>query len=284
MNVTPGLLLAAAFVALLAAVLGAVAWRRPDRDSVGRMAGVLSWGSLLFVFVLWVARWLEAGHLPMFGTFESALSIAVAVLLVPTVFRFLDRVPAAATPGSCLVASAVLFHGRLYDPTPYALTISERSWVVDIHAFVAWGAFGMLAANAGYAAWLLLGAGKRTPGSSRPLVGTLAAGFALHSAMLVSGSLYKFLLFGRAWSFDPIETLGFAAWIAYGTLLHMQQLGGWQGRKLAGWCLTVFVLLLVSYRGIVWFPAWSTYHIFDMDLRIHVTGNEFAGVLEDETP
>ncbi len=94
--------------------------------------------------------------------------------------------------------------------------------------------------------------------------------------MLVSGSVYKFLLFGKAWSFDPIETLGFAAWVAYGTLLHMHYFAGWRGRRLARWCLTVFILLLVSYRGIVWFPAWSTYHIFDMDLRIHVTGDEAA--------
>nr|NIP16875.1 hypothetical protein [Xanthomonadales bacterium]NIW35252.1 hypothetical protein [Gemmatimonadota bacterium]NIX11665.1 hypothetical protein [Xanthomonadales bacterium] len=167
------------------------------------------------------------------------------------------------------------FHGRSFDPTPYALTISERSWVVDIHAVIAWVAFGLLTANAGYAAWLIFRSAGR-PASNRPLTGTLTAGFVLHSAMLVSGSFYKFLLFGKAWSFDPIETLGFAAWVAYGTLLHMHYFAGWRGRRLARWCLTVFILLLVSYRGIVWFPAWSTYHIFDMDLRIHVTGDEAA--------
>ena len=32
--------------------------------------------------------------------------------------------------------------------------------------------------------------------------------------------------------------------------------------------------MTISYRGIVYFPAWSTYHIFDMDLRIHLTGSE----------
>ncbi len=64
------------------------------------------------------------------------------------------------------------------------------------------------------------------------------------------------------------------AWLAYGTLLHMQLLAGWEGRRLAVWCLSLFLLLIVSYRGIVYFPAWSTYHIFDMDLRIHVTGVE----------
>ncbi len=87
------------------------------------------------------------------------------------------------------------------------------------------------------------------------------------------GSLYKFLLFGKAWSFDPIETLGFCAWVAYGTLLHMDLMAGWGGRRLAGWCLGTFVLLVVSYRAIVYFPSWSTYHILDMDIRTHVTGD-----------
>jgi ABC-type transport system involved in cytochrome c biogenesis permease subunit len=274
MSVTPAMVLAAGFVTLLAAVLGGVAWRRQDSRSLARMGDAAAWVALVWVLALWILRWIEAGHLPLFGTFESALSVAGAVLLVPTAFRFLRRVPAAATPGACLVAAAVLFHGRLYDPTPYALTISERSWVVDIHAFVAWGAFGMLAANAGYAAWLLLR--KGSPVAVRPLAGTLTAGFLLHSGMLVSGSVYKFLLFGVAWSFDPIETLGFAAWCAYGTLLHMHLFAKWDGRKLAGWCLVVFALLVVSYRGIVWFPAWSTYHIFDMDIRVHLTGDELA--------
>jgi ABC-type transport system involved in cytochrome c biogenesis permease subunit len=277
MSVGPASLLAAGFVSLLGAVLGVVAWRSPRRAGLGRAADVAAWLSLLVVLGLWVARCVEAGHLPLFGTFESSLSIAAAVLLVPTAFRFLDRVPAVATPGACLVAAAVLFHGRTFDPTPYALTISERSWVVDVHAVIAWGAFGMLTANAGFAAWLFLRRGDRPPASVRPLTGTLTAGFLLHSAMLVSGSVYKFLLFGTAWSFDPIETLGFAAWISYGTLLHLHLFAGWRGRKLAGWCLAVFVLLLVSYRGIVWFPAWSTYHILDMDLRIHVTGRDTAG-------
>ena len=107
------------------------------------------------------------------------------------------------------------------------------------------------------------------------LVLSLQIGFLLHTSMLVSGSFYKFLLFGKAWSFDPIETLGFIAWIAYGTLLHMHYFAGWEGP--GGWQNGVcryFFVLLVSYRGIVYFPAWSTYHIFDMDLRIHLTGDK----------
>ncbi len=129
------------------------------------------------------------------------------------------------------------------------------------------GCLGALLANAGLAFLVLRQWGGEA--AVRRMAFTLSLGFVLHSAMLASGSLYKFLLFGRTWSFDPIETLGLVAWVAYGTLLHMQLLGGWSGRRLAGWCLALFVLLVISYRGIVYFPSWSTYHIFDVDLRFH---------------
>ena len=146
---------------------------------------------------------------------------------------------------------------------------------------MAWLAFGVLAANAGLAVWLLArpseAAGPCRPGRAPapvPSPGPCSLGFVLHTAMLASGSFYKFLLFGTAWTFDPIETLGFVAWVAYGTLLHMHLFAQWEGLRLARWCLGLFVILVVSYRGIVYFPAWSTYHIFDMDLRIHLTGGE----------
>jgi len=292
------------------AVIGLAAWHNPASTGLQRAAIACGQACLLLSVGAWAARWRAAGHLPLFGTYESSLSLAVAVMLAALVAQ--RRVGGSGLwPVACGVAAALVAHGSLYDPTIYALTISERSWVVDIHAIVAWAAFGALTANAALALWILVGpyageaaglrAGRgrrgahppvdvhtdeaagpragRGGGDPRPrwLAFTLSLGFLLHTAMLVSGSFYKFLLFGKAWTFDPIETLGFVAWVAYGALLHMHLFAGWEGRRLAVWCLSLFLLLVVSYRGIVYFPAWSTYHIFDMDLRLHVTGDEVIG-------
>jgi ABC-type transport system involved in cytochrome c biogenesis permease subunit len=269
------------------AVVGLAAWRKPGSTGLQRAAIACGQACLLLSVAAWAARWQAAGHLPLFGTYESSLSLAATVMLAA--FLVQRRVGGVGVwPVACGVSAALVAHGSLYDPTIYALTISERSWVVDIHAIVAWAAFGALTANAALALWILLAPPKdeaaglragRGGGDPCPrlLAFTLSLGFFLHTAMLVSGSFYKFLLFGRAWTFDPIETLGFVAWVAYGALLHMQLFAGWEGRRLAVWCLSLFVLLLVSYRGIVYFPAWSTYHIFDMDLRLHVTGDELTG-------
>jgi ABC-type transport system involved in cytochrome c biogenesis permease subunit len=267
--------IASALVALCAAsaLVGFAAWYRPRSPALvwsARLAGFVCLG---VVGAVWLARWWTAGHLPLFGMYESALSVAVAVLLVAALTVSGKPVAVGLWPVACTVCAALLAHGLRYDPTIFPLTISERSWVVDVHALLAWAAFGMLAANGGFALLRLLRGTKSFPGIDRRLASTLSLGFVLHSAMLASGSFYKFLLFGRAWSFDPIETLGLVAWVSYATLLHLHLFSRWEGRRLAAWCLVLFLLLTASYRGIVYFPTWSTYHIFDMDLRLHVVGD-----------
>lgn len=269
----PAVVLAAACAT--AALAGFAGWLLPRAHLLARVGEWTGLASTALALSVWALRWHDTGHLPLFGTYESALSLALAVLAALALLRLATRRAARLWPVACAMAAGLLAHGLRFDPTAFPLTISERSWVVDVHAFLAWGAFGALTTNLGLALWCLRAkrAGAEGAGTAGHwLVRTLSLGFALHSAMLVSGSVYKFLLFGSAWSFDPIETMGLVTWLAYGTLLHMHRFAGWDGPRLAAWCLGLFVILLVSYRGIVYFPAWSTYHIFDMDLRMHLTG------------
>jgi len=272
----PSIALARALAALCATagLVGFGAWYRPRVRGLRILGEGLALACLLLGLATWVVRWWLAGHLPLFGTFESSLSLATAVLLAAFVVRLRVRDALGIWPVACVATAALVLHGLGFDPAAFALTISERSWVVDVHAVLAWTAFGALLANAGFALRRLILHRRDRSVDDRMLAATLSLGFVLHTGMLVSGSFYKFLLFGRAWSFDPVETLGFVAWLAYGTLLHMHLLAGWSGRRLAGWCLGLFLILTVSYRGIVYFPPWSTYHIFDMDLRMHVSGSE----------
>jgi len=264
--------LAIGHAGIAARVFGQIRWLEPLANHLA-----LAWGSLLVL--TWVLRFRLAGHLPIFGTYESALSLAVVVMVVAVIWEIRSGHRLIFASLATLVAAALLAQGKRFDPTPYALTISERSWVVDIHAVVAWFAFGVLAVNSFVALRLLLGHGEKSPLPKRWLVGSLQVGFVFHTGMLISGSIYKFLLFGTAWSFDPLETLAILTWLAYGTLLHLHLLAGWNERRLANWCLGVFVLLIVSYRCIVYFPPRSSYHILDMDRRLHATSDSTEGVL-----
>jgi ABC-type transport system involved in cytochrome c biogenesis permease subunit len=271
MDQSPTIAAALAGLCGLTALVCLLGWiRRPAQENSKRsVADVLGWGCLLLALVVWALRWRASGHLPLFGTYESALSLTLSVLAAAAIVRARHPQAAGVWAGASALSALLLAHGLRYDLRIFALTISERSLAVDLHAILAWAAFGTLAVNACLALVCLAGVWQA---AERRLPFSLSLGFLLHSAMLASGSYYKFLLFGQAWSFDPIETLGFVAWVSYGTLLHMHLFAGWNGRRLAGWCLGLFVILVVSYRGIVLFPSWSTYHIFDMDLRIHDLG------------
>jgi len=259
-----------------AAAAGWLAWQAPGRRGVAILADTIGGLATACALAAWIARWVEAGHLPLFGTWESGLSLALAMLAAAWVASWLGGGKLRLWAVAGAVAAGVLAHASAYSTAIYALTISERSWVVDLHAVLAWAAFAALGLNAAYGAALLTARDtlqRVQQAAERGLAVSLSLGFVLHSAMMASGSFYKFLLFGEAWSFDPIEILGFIAWIAYATLLHLHLMGGWEGRQLARWSVGLFLLLVLSYRGIVYFPAWSTYHIFDMDLRVHVTGS-----------
>lgn len=246
--------------------------RGPKTEAVVRWLALI-WGAALVVS--WSLRTAEAGHIPLFGMYESALSLALATVAVAVVWEIRHRGPTVITPLAVLIGAALISHGETFDSTPYALTISERSLMVDVHAILAWLAFGVLALANFLALRIVLG---RTAGDDleRPLVKSLQLGFVLLTAMIVSGSVYKFMLFGRPWSFDPVESLALIVWMAYATVLHLHAFAGWSGRKLAGWTLGLFIMLALSYRTLVYFPAWSTYHIFDMDRRIHVGPEELG--------
>lgn len=247
-------------IALIAAATGIASWRVAPARRFARASTVVAF---VLSLATWLVRWYEAEHLPLFGTWESALSLALFVLAFGALSR---RVAEGIAP---LVAGVVLLHGGFYDSTVYALTISERSLVVDAHALLAWVAFASLSTNAAIGVAVLL---RRDDSAATALSRTLAIGFFFYSAMIASGAIYKFMLFGVAWSFDPIETLAVTSWLAYATLLHLHLIAKWEGVRLAQWCVGLFVLLVVSYRAIVFFPPISTYHIFDIDLRIHVSG------------
>lgn len=261
------------FVSLLAAALGSGSLLRPDDERLRRMAATALRAALLLTGISWGLRWHEAGHLPLFGTWEGSLSLAFGVLLAVVASEEVARIRGRLAAAGGLVAAGMIAHGARFSRETWALTISERSIVVDLHAVLSWLALGVLAAHAGFAvAHLIAGAAARVDPSGRRLSISLQAGFLLQTAMIVSGSFYKFLLFGRAWSFDPVETLALLSWLAAGTVLHLHLFAGWSGRRLARWCLFNFALLVLSYRLVVHFPPSSTYHLFDIDRRLHLSG------------
>lgn len=250
---------------LLNGAIGLGAMRSGRWGFAARLSAIATAGA---ASALWLWRTIAAGHLPLFGTYENALSLATITVAAGMWWDQRQRRVAAA-PATSLIGALVLAQGIGYDAMPYALTISERSLVVDAHAILAWLAFAVFAVNCALSIRAACCGDGASP-AGETLRTTLTLGFVLHSAMIATGSLYKFMLFGKVWTFDPIETLALIAWLVYGTLLHMMLLAGWGATRVARWSIAAFVVLVLSYRLIIYFPAASTYHIFDIALKLHL--------------
>jgi len=233
--------------------------------SLARRSVVLAHRSGQFVAVLaiaaWALRFWHSGHLPIFGAYESALSLACfgAVILWLVGLRsgepLLSLFPAAA--------ALLLLHGSRYSREISALTISERGVWVHLHAIFAFCAFGLGLAIV--TAAFLVYRGRRPP-MKRILLGFVT----LYALNIMTGSYYRFLLFGSPWSWDPIEAMNLACFLAFTTLVHMVSFRQWSLKRTAGWSIVCFVLLVLAYRLILVFPGWSSYHILDIGLRSHI--------------
>ena len=256
-------------VSAASGLVGLMSWRWRAKLWLRRLSALGGWSCTALALSTWGLRWYQAGHLPLLGTYESALALCVVILCAALILEQLSHSEAGVLPVACLLTSAAALHGMGFDAAAHSLPIYARSWAVQLHAVVAWSAFGVLALNAGLALrCVVLDATER---QSRWLARSLHWGFVLHSAMMVSGALSQLLLRGRAWSFDPVESLGMVAWLSYGALMHLHLRGGWSGRRLAWWCLLLFLVLVVSYRGIVSLPPGSTYHVFEPELNLGET-------------
>jgi ABC-type transport system involved in cytochrome c biogenesis permease subunit len=215
------------------------------------------------VLAVWLLRFWKARHLPMFGAYESALSLACFAGIVMLIYSFRQR---QSNPFLFIYPPAVfllLLHGSRYSAEIWALTISERGFWVHLHAIAAFAAFGVALCLAAASVLVLIN-------RQLQLHGLLLNFMLLYTLTIVSGSFYRFLLFGDAWSFDPMESMNLACFLAFTTLLHLTISRQWPARKTAGWSLFCLLLLVLAYRLILVFPAWSSYHILDIDLRSHI--------------
>lgn len=228
-------------------------------------------------------RWAAIGHPPVFGTFENSLAASWFLVLFGLLSywrwsRFVNLVPALA-----FSSVFILWFGLKFDQTKIPLTISERSLWVDFHAVVAWLAYSTLTIAFFMALLIITGRGRLYRGLSKlgrsiP-VGKVAEDlmaryvnfvFVMQTATITSGSYYALLTFGRWWRWDPVESLSLSSWFVLALFIHLKRSFGWRGKSLAWLIIIAFILAILSYWFLVFLPAGSTFHIFDIGRREHI--------------
>lgn len=248
----------------VAALLGLVAalWLNRYRRLVPALA-LIGFAALTMAIV---PRWIQTGHPPIFGAYENTIAAVWALVAVMLVLlksresdadKYLVKVLAVWIP-------PLLVGGWFFDRTPYPLTISERSLLVDIHVLFAWSAHTALLVASGAAISAIARASREdeAPHWDAIMFRAVGYGFAALTVMLAVGSIYSYLLFGDWYKWELVEAFAAASWVAYAIVLHSAMMFSWRGKRLAWAVLSILPLMLATFW--VWSFYAGTYHHFEI--------------------
>jgi len=220
-------------------------------------------------------RWYEAGHPPVFGTYEATLAaswfMVVATFLAVNRHRKSDLL----IPFMLFLALLHIVYGLTFNTSHIPLTISEQSIWVDLHALFSWLAYGAYCiAFVLSLFYLLKNRGMLTDNlPSLEMLDELifkymTLGFIFHSTMFAFGAYYSSILYGKWLVWDPVTILWLISWLFYGLIIHLRLFYGWTRERMARLVIVGMVTILAGYWSLIYVP-WATYHIFDIDLKMH---------------
>jgi cytochrome c-type biogenesis protein CcsB len=229
--------------------------RRESQNRIGIVAAVAGWVCQLVWFVL---RWAHAGHVPVYGAYESMTTIAWCVVTVYLVLEWRTKIKAV---GLYVMPLILVFLGvawASYSP-PKSLVPALRSDITVIHVIGIFTSLAAFAVASGAAALYLYedrALKKRHTGSVLGRLPSLQALDRLESHAIMFG--LPFLTVGlvagivRASSFDvgrwytdPLVLLAVVTWIVYAAFVCLRTMAGWRGRRTAYLALAGFVCILL---------------------------------------
>jgi ABC-type uncharacterized transport system permease subunit len=189
--------------------------------------------------------------------FFSALSlVSLGMSAMTTLVGARGRMAALGVFAFPLAAALLaLYHGRGHGP------VSNLDWRLHLHAWLALLAYATLAIAALQALMLRLqdrALRRRQFGSwlralppltelESLLFRTIAVGFALLSAALLSGVLFVEDLLSQHLLHKTV--LSALSWLVFGILLLGRWRYGWRGARAVRWTLAAMVLLLLAFFG-----------------------------------
>lgn len=232
-------------------------------------------------------RWIAIGHPPIFGTYEAALAGSWFLVLFVlfsywSVHRHFNLLVKTAIPASILI----ILYGLTFNTEHIPLTISEKSLWVDFHALFSWLAFApftLAFCLSTYYLWKGRGGNNEQHGIESIKDGPyppleiidelvfryINFGFIMHTIMFALGCYYSSILYGQWWQWDPAESTSLITWLSVGLYIHMRLFYNWKEGKAAWLFILIFATVIFSYWGLIYLPPGSSFHVFDLELKIH---------------
>jgi cytochrome c-type biogenesis protein CcsB len=223
------------------------------------------------------ARYQAQGHLPWSGDYESAMMggwfIIAGTLYVGWRNKSLQALATASVP---LVVIMMGF-GVMRNPVLTPMSAALKNYWLYIHVYFAWLAFGayVLAMAAGVLYLMKrksVESGVVNPSYEKyPSLDRLDElifryvlfGFIADTIMLAAGAIWANDLWGRYWSWDPVETWALVSWLMYGMIIHLRITFGWRESRIAWLAILALSTVIISFFGVT-FVVDTSLHTFQV--------------------
>jgi ABC-type transport system involved in cytochrome c biogenesis permease subunit len=247
------------FVALLA-----ITFNKASAYKTGQYLLILAF---LLLTAFGIIRWSVFGHPPFVTLFESMLtSIWFTILIYLLIRLFAEKLTILLLPVSFFSFLLMGWSASLAkEASPLSATLSNV-WLFIHASFATSGAASFLIA-ASFSIIYLMGsewllssekvASKIPEYESLPktILNFILFGLILWGVMIVSGSIWAHVAWGRYWAWDPIELWSLISWLLYGLLLHAR-LAFKLSRRLFCW-MTIVAALTVA------FSLWGVGYLYE---------------------
>ncbi len=238
----------------------------PGAATVGAIAQGSTWASFLLMAGSLLARATVVERGPWGNMYEFSIAFGVGIL---GGYLFLQRRYPIRSIALLPVGVALFLVG-------YAVTLPssieplvpalDNPPLLTIHVAMAMIAYGVLAVSfAAAVGFLAQGPGDRyswLPGHKvldEVAYRAVVIGFPIFATMIILGSYWASIAWGRYWGWDPKETSALVTWLIYALYLHARSQPGWRGRPAALILVIGFVAVLFTYFGNLFFSGLHSY-------------------------
>jgi cytochrome c-type biogenesis protein CcsB len=226
----------------------------------------LAWASFLLMAASLAARAVVVARGPWGNMYEFSIAFAVGILggYLLLERRYPIRSLAFLPLGVALfLAGYAATLPATIEPLVPAL---DNAPLLTVHVAMAMIAYGVLAISfAAAVGYLLQGDRDRFAWlPSRKVLDEVAyrsviIGFPVFAIMIILGSYWASIAWGRYWGWDPKETSALVTWLIYAVYLHARTQRGWAGRPAALILVLGFGAVLFTYFGNLFFSGLHSY-------------------------
>ena len=224
---------------------------RGSEPAAGGIGQAFVWTSFVLIGVGMLIRAYLVGRGPWGNLYEFSVAFAFGILLG---YLYLGRrYPIRAIGFLPIGVAAFLMAYAFTLPQQISPLVPalDNPPLLTIHVAMAMLSYGIFAVSFGAAVGYLV-QGRENRVSWLPPAKVLdevayravIIGFPIFATLIILGSWWASIAWGRYWGWDPKETASLVTWLIYAVYLHARSQRGWAGRPAA-------LILVIGFAGVM---------------------------------